>query len=201
MTDEFRFGWGGSPQFKPQTRKKQIPCWVTHKPLSIPYGDRSYLIRGGNCGHPNADADVAVGLDDLVYRAKIPHSYPWTTSGDSFAFPIDNNGVSGIRQFRKLIDYLETQLFAGKNIHVGCIGGHGRTGMVLVALYAQVTGEQNAGHIVRETYCSRAVESQAQVNFLVKYYGIDSIEPRFRKRSGRTRSLNLKPVRRDWHGQ
>ncbi|MCK5640964.1 MAG: hypothetical protein KAJ19_09215, partial [Gammaproteobacteria bacterium] len=57
--------------------------------------------------------------------------------------------------------------------HIGCIGGHGRTGLVLAALAAYTkTAPKNAIQWVRKHHCDSAVESTSQVNFLVKHYKV-----------------------------
>lgn len=54
----------------------------------------------------------------------------------------------------------------GQRVEVGCIGGHGRTGMML-AIMAVLTMENPDGdeavHYVRDHYCHHAVESETQI--------------------------------------
>ena len=64
-----------------------------------------------------------------------------------------------------------------KRVHVGCIGGHGRTGLVLSALVAQMTGMPDPISYVRKHYCTKAVESTEQVTFLTKHFGAAKVEP------------------------
>ncbi len=49
-----------------------------------------------------------------------------------------------------------------------CVGGHGRTGTALAAMAIAVAGQENgeAIELVREIYCSQAVESIAQEKYL-----------------------------------
>jgi hypothetical protein len=68
-------------------------------------------------------------------------------------------------------------LHDGKSIHVGCIGGHGRTGTVLTAIMAELTEKTDAIQWVRAHYCKKAVESEEQVDFLVKHYGVTTAKP------------------------
>jgi putative DNA primase/helicase len=95
-------------------------------------------------------------------------------------FPIpDGQAPDDSKRFKYLISWLCTQLQAGKKIHVGCIGGHGRTGTVLVALVAELGVEKGAIQYVRKHYCHKAVESESQITFLQKHYGILPVEARY----------------------
>ena len=146
-------------------------CADNHPPLVI--GD--YKIYGGSCSNPVIDdADVYVGLDYSMKKST--KAYPWR-EGESFLFPIqDMHCPSDPVEFDNLINWLSVQLVAGKKVHVGCIGGHGRTGTVFAALVKVMTGEKDAITYVREHYCKKVVESDEQVDFLVKHYGIKKVE-------------------------
>lgn len=142
-------------------------CYESHPPLSI--GD--HKIYGGNCSTPVVlNADVYVALQSS-YKEDAK-GYPWHQT-TSFTFSIPDMGVpASVDEFKKLIDWLSVQLTAKKLVHVGCIGGHGRTGMVLAALVATMTNEKDAIAYVRENYCKKAVESTTQVDFLMKHFGV-----------------------------
>lgn len=49
--------------------------------------------------------------------------------------------------------------------------------MVLSALYFTMTGEADAITVVRQKYCQKAVETQSQVDFLAKHFGILPASP------------------------
>lgn len=161
--------WGGYQEWSGSSFKR---CFESHPPLKI----GEYVIYGGSCSSPVVkDADIYVGLDYSI--AKSSKSYPWN-DGESFLFHIqDMQAPSDPDQFKKLIEWLALQLIAGKKVHVGCIGGHGRTGTVLAALVQHMTGEVNAIEYVRENYCEKAVESQSQVSFLKTHFGIKEAKP------------------------
>lgn len=149
-------------------------CYEDHPPL--PIGE--FKIYGGSCGHPVVkDADIYVGFD--MSMAITEMKYPWVP-GESFYFPIaDQCAPKNPVLFAQLIDWLALQLTATKKIHLGCIGGHGRTGTVLAALVAKMLpDEPDAIGYVRKHYCSKAVESQAQIDFLVKHFKVATAEPR-----------------------
>lgn len=152
---------------------KISPCHKNHPEISLGGG----IIRGGSCSYPKADYDIYVGLDQSM-TTQYPQ-YPWHHQSDKveFLFLItDMAAPSCTIEFQNLLDYLQAQLLLGKRVHIGCIGGHGRTGTVLAALYHQITGDTDAIQWVREHYCDRAVESTAQIDFLVKQYGVSAID-------------------------
>lgn len=163
----------GDARTKVVTRK----CYMdNHKPIEL--GGGTFL--GGNCGTPVVDDyDIYIGLDDYAYKSRVPVGFPWTketkTEGPEFdfAFPIVDMSVpKSVVDFKNMIDWLQEQLSLGKKVHVGCIGGHGRTGIVLTALIAQIEGEKDAIQKMRKIYCDRAVESAKQVAWLMKHYGV-----------------------------
>lgn len=147
---------------------KKIPrCYDSHPPLKI----GNYRIYGGSCAYPVVhDADIYVGFD--LSMAKNEMSYPWV-AGESFLFYIPDMGVPADRiGFKSLVEWIAKELENNLKVHIGCIGGHGRTGMVLAALVKHMTGNEDAITYVRKHYCQKAVESNAQVEFLYKEFGI-----------------------------
>lgn len=166
--------FGGSVYDFKDYKKDKAPkfrCYETHPPLKI--GD--FTIYGGSCSSPVVkDADVYVGLD---YGMPAMQLYPWDHRV-AFMYKITDMSVpDDPESFKRLIAYLHEQLTLGKKVHVGCIGGHGRTGMVLAALMNTVTGEIDAVTKVREAYCKKAVETSSQIAFLHKHFGIKQAKP------------------------
>lgn len=145
---------------KPNFRR----CYEDHPALKI--GD--YVIYGGNCGNPIVkDADLYVGFDGI--HSGGPAGRPVL----SYYFPVTDMSVpKDLNAFKALLDYVEAALKAGKKVHAGCIGGHGRTGLFFAALVKQMTGEVDAISYVRKHYCSKAVETAAQVRWLHEHFGI-----------------------------
>lgn len=145
-------------------------CYESHPPLKI----GEYSIYGGSCSSPIVtNADVYVGFDHSM--APSPMSFPWV-EGESFLYPItDMQAPKDPESFKALIEWLAVQLIADKLVHIGCIGGHGRTGTVLAALVKHMTGNEDAITYVRENYCEKAVESQVQIDFLNKHFGIKPV--------------------------
>lgn len=152
---------------------KTVRCYHSHPPLVLNDGLKIY---GGSCSMPIVtDAEVYVGFDYSMKKS--PLSYPWV-EGESFLYPIQDMGVPpDWPSFEKLIEWLAVQLTAKRKVHVGCIGGHGRTGLVLAALVKTMMDETDAIAYVRKNYCVKAVESISQVEFLVSRYGISKVQP------------------------
>ncbi len=147
-------------------------CYESHKPLPLKDGMEIY---GGSCSSPIVtDADVYVGLDSGMKLTS--RSWPWTP-GTEIYYPIqDMTAPSDPASFKKLVDFICEQLKAGLKVHVGCIGGHGRTGTLLAAVVAVLMGEKDAIQYVRKHYCSKAVETGSQVKFLVEHFGVSPAE-------------------------
>jgi hypothetical protein len=101
--------------------------------------------------------------------------YPWK-KGDEVYFRIQDMGVpQKPDEFKKLVKWTREQLEAGRKVHCGCIGGHGRTGTFLAALVSDF-GVEDAVTYVRENYCQKAVESKSQMDFLQEHFGIKKVE-------------------------
>jgi hypothetical protein len=133
-----------------------------------------YVIHGGSCHSPVVKTDILIGLD--AGFTPDARAYPWNDN-DSFLFKIKDMGVpESISDFRKLLGYIKDSLLKGKSVFVGCIGGHGRTGMVLSALVTFMTDEKDSITYVRENYCEKAVESSQQVKWLGKHFGITKVK-------------------------
>ena len=149
-------------------------CYETHKGLPIVVGDKTYTVYGGSCSTPiHTNADVFVGLDYSM--AKNPKIYPWN-GGMAVHFIIKDMGVpDSITEFVHLIEWISMQLIANHKVHIGCIGGHGRTGLVMAALVMHMTGNKDAITYVRSNYCKKAVESDAQIQYLHSVFNINLV--------------------------
>lgn len=147
-------------------------CYESHPALKI--GD--YEIYGGSCAYPVVkDADIYIGLDHSSRQTT--GAYPWNSKRIEIHFPItDMLAPKDAEEFDKMVAWTALQLIAGKKVHVGCIGGHGRTGTFLAALVTHMTGEKDSITYVRKNYCDHAVESESQVKFLTKHYGITKVD-------------------------
>jgi hypothetical protein len=78
--------------------------------------------------------------------------------------------------FKRLVEWTAQQVNAGRKVHCGCIGGHGRTGLFLAALKAYMDPEEKDPiTLVRTAYCKKAVESTVQVKFLAEHFGAKEV--------------------------
>ena len=165
-------------------------CYETHPALEIGGG----TLIGGSCLSPvTLNADVYIGFD---YGMKPIKTKPWL--GEKAPIHVhyevtDMHAPKDAKDYIELVKWTIAQLEAGKIVHAGCIGGHGRTGMFFAAIYKTVTGEEDAITKVRELYCEKAVESKAQVNFLHEHFGIKKAEPAKAEWTGNTKGYYSAP--------
>lgn len=158
--------------------KKYKRCWESHQHLKFEAYGKSIEIAGGTCysGGHGESYDIEVALDRGA--AVDIRAFPWNHKMGLFIeFPItDGRAPADVEEFHKMVVWLTSRLRKGKTLHIGCIGGHGRTGTLLAALYAHMTKDSKAITYVRENYCPKSVESAEQVDFLAKHYGCDMVK-------------------------
>lgn len=159
--------------------KPRGECHHTHKPYPVAEG---VTIIGGSGLHPfNKTCDLYLALDNAG-----PQSQPWDGTA-SYVFHIPNYGVpKDPAAFKTMILWLVEQIKAGRKLHVGCMAGHGRTGMVLAALRRHLTGDPDAIMHVRGNYCDQAVETDEQIAWLVKHWDMNPAPPRKHRHGGGT---------------
>lgn len=82
----------------------------------------------------------------------------------------------------KLVDIIVSHLKDGKQVEIGCQGGHGRTGTLLSALIMKIEGLKADAAVLslRDRYCKKAVENNEQLNSL-RLYGGEPIIPEEKK--------------------
>lgn len=169
------FGWGSKKTADSFSGTALSPrCYESHPVLKIGKGK----LYGGSASHPVVkDADVYVSLQSGSTCGRI--SDPWdkqTVVEVQYAIR-DMEAPANVARFKKLVTWVCNQLHEGKTVHVGCIGGHGRTGTLLSAIVAEALQKEDAIQWVRKHYCKKAVESKVQIAFLMKHYGVSSVEP------------------------
>lgn len=137
-------------------------CTQNHPPLQ--FKGVPGVIFGSSCVAPIVEADLYISLDKAARPLPgKPHIFHYI---EDFSIPIDVVG------FDNAVDCAIEALHKAQVVHVGCLAGHGRTGMFLAALTYKITGQKNAIDYVREKYCHKAVETQEQISFLHSHYGI-----------------------------
>jgi hypothetical protein len=148
-------------------------CYESHPALDVGGGN---LIYGGSCSNPIVtDADIYVGLDGSM--TPTVKAYPWVTGDEVYYRITDGMGPKDVPNFKQMVVWISDQIDLGKKVHVGCIGGHGRTGLVLAAVVAYRKHNANPIAYVREKYCVKAVESREQVHFLRDHYDCPVVKP------------------------
>ena len=150
-----------------------------HSPPPLPLGKNDkgeeMYVYGGACSSivvPNLD--ISIGLDYGFKPLGVDGGMaPWDGKIE-FLYEIQDMGVpKNLTSFKKLLEFMEASIRAGKKVHIGCIGGHGRTGTVLAALVSRMLPDvKDAIGYVREKYCVKAVESAEQVKWLNKHFGV-----------------------------
>lgn len=152
-----------------------VRCHSTHKVLKLGAGE----IVGASCSSPRDGFDIYIGF---CFTMKFQHQpYPWELKTDpiiEFQYSItDMCAPKSPKKFKQMIEWVADQIKEGKRIHVGCIGGHGRTGTFLAALVAHMKINDDPIKWVRKHHCKKAVESASQVKFLVKHFGCKTAKP------------------------
>lgn len=157
-----------------------MKCYHNHPVLELDYKGKTVRIAGGNGFSPAVQMDVYI---DLNPRKGINPQveYPTKQGETYYNFPIINMGVPNLDRLEEALAFAMSHINEGHSIHVGCIGGHGRTGLFLSALLFRMYGDENATQTLRDMYCPHAVESQAQVDYLEHNYGITPVAPRYGK--------------------
>jgi hypothetical protein len=85
---------------------------------------------------------------------------------DDFHLPIDDFSVPHDRiMVEKALQALFRKAMVGQEVWIGCMGGFGRTGLVM-ALAAKAYGVPNPVVFVRENYNARAVETTEQEEYV-----------------------------------
>jgi len=100
-------------------------------------------------------------------RAKIDHQRIIYMPIEDRKTPKSNESLD------KVLKVMYTYLKAGKRVHVSCIGGHGRTGMVIGCFLGKYCKEiSNPVEYIRKNYCDKAVETYFQHALVNKYAGL-----------------------------
>ena len=112
---------------------------------------------------------VARGVDNWPDSAPL---YPHVTVD----WPDD--GTIGQATLARLVDTIIDYMEKGRQVEIGCFGGHGRTGTLLAALIGRVEHMQvqRAVRAVRARYCEDAVETSGQIRMLAQYLGAHTHE-------------------------
>jgi len=146
------------------------PCEHNDKALYI---KGKPVLRGFAGSQHDKHLDALPGTHvflDASYLPRMLYSnkgYPSSWKKDVIFYPIDDQGVpEDMDEFKYLIQLLIGRLRRGKQVNISCIGGHGRTGLLLAILYGLQTKSTTPIEDIRQEYCSKAVESYKQKQFI-----------------------------------
>lgn len=81
----------------------------------------------------------------------------------------DRNVPISLGEFEWLAKRLHKALRDGETVAISCIGGHGRTGLLMSILYGLMTGSKTPIDDIRNRYCEKAVETYEQKCFVHDY--------------------------------
>lgn len=151
-----------------------MSCTYHHPALPIVVNNHSYFLYGSSCITPTIqDADIYISLDKQT--PGFDWEAPWyRNKQEHVRFFIRDRGLpEDEEEFDLCVNYIIKNLYQNKKIHIGCIGGHGRTGILMSAVVQKMMQLQySAIDYVRKNYCAKAVETLNQILFLESYYNI-----------------------------
>ena len=115
------------------------------------------------------DSWVSRGLYSKGLPADLYNKIRKYSKADLF-FPIKDQMVpENLSAFDDLLDIAMTYLAKGSKVAVSCMGGHGRTGLVLAIIYGLIHPQElDPIAAIRLLGCSKWVESELQARFIFK---------------------------------
>lgn len=121
----------------------------------------SSWVHGGPFRHAPVDFDGVCLLEKALTNPRDPNRW--------FHLPIQDFSVpSDDAQVRKALRHVFSSLLRGRNVYVGCMGGFGRTGLMM-ALIAKVMAYPDPVQYVRTQYTKQAVETRAQEAYVENF--------------------------------
>jgi hypothetical protein len=137
--------------------------------------DRQRLLNSEGFEGP---ADIGFYLDPRWGSDHLLVSPGWNppfarraTASGIVIFPWPDYGTPrDMKLLKTSLRWLLREVGRGKIIEIGCMGGHGRTGTVLALLLVlQGVSPTQACRQVWKRYCSEAIESQRQIEFIQSF--------------------------------
>lgn len=167
-----------------KTWPKKVPCSHNFRELTLPKVKGT--LHGLSCGvhkEEYGQYDVSVFLDareapKTLYRGVLSaDEKKWTKhltveeedreSTLTILYPIEDQNIPvDYTEFDRLVQTIKESLEDGNRVAVSCIGGHGRTGLVLACVVGEMLGLDDPVEWVRKNYCPKAVESDKQHEFI-----------------------------------
>lgn len=149
-----------------------------HPPTKVIDGSEGgwgvWVGKRADCKDEGADFDLVMNLSGSSIKQKhlisVPELAKWATGGSFEEMLMDwpDYGIVDLplQFWLDLIGYIEKNKF---KLLVFCVGGHGRTGTALACLLVAGLGWKGdkATKWVKKNYCSRAIESKSQENYIL----------------------------------
>lgn len=115
------------------------------------------------------------------YRERVPGTYGVRLTEDhqlgtpcDLHFPIEDFGVPDRREFEDLLIAIIQAADNGKVVYVGCMGGIGRTGMVVGGIARTLLTVDDAVTWARSNYLGHTIETRAQEG-LVRTFDVNRV--------------------------
>ena len=97
----------------------------------------------------------------------------WTSlvSGQGLVIPWPDRGAIPVELVNVLVQEAVRRLEMGRDLEIGCLGAHGRTGVLLACLICQLENKtaRQAIEAVKQRHCCRAVETLSQYRLVYKF--------------------------------
>jgi protein-tyrosine phosphatase len=151
----------------------KLPC--EHKPIYVGGG----ILTGGKNKEQQCAADLWVHLDQY-YNEVVDHfdfidtqaekQIVFNTKQRHIVLPITDLEIpTSMKHTKRTLDVMHEYIFDKKqHVHVHCMGGHGRTGMILACFLGLYTEISDPVEWLRKNYCEKAVETIIQHMFVHK---------------------------------
>ncbi len=154
-----------------------------HNQVLLEYPSKGATLRGFSGSHHNSIINTLKGVNLYLAPSSVPHCYLYSNNPADLCteppthrilfFPIEDQHVPRSKaEFAILLDILLKELNGGGQVNVSCIGGHGRTGLVLAMLHGLMEGSKTPIEDIRASYCNKAVESYEQECFIHEWLGL-----------------------------
>ena len=141
-------------------------CLDYHGLLNINFNNTICRLSGGNIENIPNDTELIIILtiDNQIKNLNIERI-------EIIYYPICDFNVPEINSFKELISNIRHKIINEKinKIHVACEHGHGRTGMLLVALLVDLLNikVEDAINFVKNYYCDKNIETDEQLEFVL----------------------------------
>lgn len=164
------------PTGSPFATSRGIVTYITkeceHPALHVD-GGMLWGLPGGQHAKRLAEFDLSVFLSDTYLPYGLYANYGAVNEAKRIIYlPIEDMGIPKMHLFTQVIALIRAELVLGHSVAVSCVGGHGRTGMVLAGVWGSAhPADPNPIAAIRTLGCAKWVEGMRQINFVHEYLG------------------------------